>query len=108
MLTAAMTHEGVLELHPKGYGFLRTPGKNYSPQASDPYVGNPLISKFRLREGVKIAGPLEPGRRGAGPRLVHIDTIEGLAPDKFPRRNFDELTPIDPHEHILLEPGRNL
>lgn len=106
MLTATATHEGVLELHSKGYGFLRTPGKNYAPQQSDPYVSAQLISRFKLREGLKLAGPLESARRGSGPRLLDIDTIEGMAPAKFPRRNFDELTPIDPHEHIRLETGQ--
>ena len=100
-------HEGVLELHPKGYGFLRTASRNYAAQTADPYVPGPLISKFKLREGMLLAGPLESGggRRGSGPRLLTIDHIEGLAPDKYPRRNFDELTPIDPHEHIVLETG---
>ncbi len=99
-------HEGVLELHPKGYGFLRTPGRNYVPQTSDPYVPGPLINKFQLREGVLLSGPLENGRRGSGPRLTFVDQIEGLTPDKYPRRNFDELTPIDPHEQIRLETGK--
>src|SRR5687767_3343282 len=98
------THEGVLELHPKGYGFLRTAARNYAAQNADPYVPGQLISKFKLREGMLLAGPLEQGgKRGSGPRLLTIDRIEGLAPDKYPRRNFDELTPIDPHEHIRLE-----
>src|SRR4051812_30445306 len=98
-------HEGVLELHPKGYGFLRAASRNYVPQTSDPYVPGPLISKFHLREGLMLAGPLEGARRGSGPRLTFIDRIEGMAPDKYPRRNFDELTPIDPHDQIRLETG---
>jgi transcription termination factor Rho len=99
-------HEGVLELHPKGYGFLRAPGRNYVPQTSDPYVAGPLIQKFKLREGLLLCGPLESARRGTAPRLGAIDLIEGLAPDKVRRREFDELTPIDPHEQIRLETGR--
>src|SRR5262245_15736991 len=92
------THQGVLELHPKGYGFLRTPSRNYVPQNSDPYVPGQLINKLKLREGLLLSGPLERTRPGTGPRLHAIDTIEGLAPDKYPRRDFDELTPIDPHD----------
>jgi len=99
-------HEGVLELHHRGHGFLRTPERNYVPQTMDPYVPEPLIRKFKLREGLLLSGPLETARRGSGPRVAFINHIEGLAPDKYPRRNFDELTPIDPHEQIRLETGQ--
>src|SRR5262249_51240470 len=99
------TAKGVLELHPKGYGFLRNPAKSYFAQAGDAYVPGFLIKKYSLHEGGMIVGPVEPGKKGSGPRLTDVDTIEGLAPDKFPRRDFDELTPIDPHEQIKLETG---
>jgi transcription termination factor Rho len=98
--------EGVLELHPKGYGFLRVAARNYLPQATDPYVAGPLIKKLSLHEGMRLAGPLEKARHNTGPRLATVDQIEGLAPDKYPRRIFDELTPIDPHEQIRLETGK--
>ncbi len=98
--------EGVLELHPKGYGFLRNPARNYAAQPNDPYVPAPLIQQKHLREGLLIAGPTEAARKGsAGPRLARIDTIEGEAPDKYTRRNFDDLTPVDPHDQIRLETG---
>src|SRR4051812_32278609 len=45
------TAQGVLELHPKGYGFLRDPGRNYASQPGDAYVGAQFISKHGLREG---------------------------------------------------------
>jgi transcription termination factor Rho len=99
-------HEGVLELHPKGYGFLRTRGRHYTPQPGDPYVSGQLIQKFGLREGLLLKGPFEDVKRSNGPRLTSITAIEGLAPDKFPRRNFDELTPIDPTQQIRLETGQ--
>src|SRR5262245_11931894 len=99
------TAKGVLELHPKGYGFLRNPAKSYFAQAGDAYVPGFLIKKYSLHEGGMIVGPVEPGKKGSGPRLTDVETIEGLAPDKFPRRDFDELTPIDPHEQIKVETG---
>jgi len=99
------TVQGVLELNPKGYGFLRQPAKSYAAQPADPYVPGPLIQKFKLREGTQVSGPLENGKKGSGPRLAHIALIEGLPPDKYTRRNFDDLTPIDPHEQIVLETG---
>jgi transcription termination factor Rho len=98
--------QGVLELHAKGYGFLRTPTRSYSPQPGDPYVPAPLIQKHRLREGLLLSGPVESGKKGSGPRLARVAQIEGLAPDKYPRRNFDDLTPIDPNEQITLETDR--
>jgi len=96
---------GVLEMHPKGFGFLRHAARNYSPQPGDVYVPAPLIQKHRLREGLLLAGPAEGGGPNKGPRLARLETIEELAPDRFVRRNFDDLTPIDPHEHITLETG---
>ena len=56
---------GVLERHPKGYGFLRNPAKNYTPRPDDPYVSGQLIDKFGLAEGLFLAGPVEPPRPGS-------------------------------------------
>ncbi len=97
---------GVLELHPKGYGFLRDAARNFAAQPGDAYVPTPLITKHGLREGLLLAGPVEPARRGSGgPRLARLDAIEGQPPEQFARRTFDELTPIDPRERIRLETG---
>jgi transcription termination factor Rho len=106
-MTATPTNQqGILELHPKGYGFLRNPAKNYVAQPGDPFVDQRLIQKHKLREGIQIAGPTEAGQRGSGPRLKEVAAIEGMPPDKSAQRNFDELTPIDPHERIRLETGK--
>jgi transcription termination factor Rho len=98
--------QGVLELHPKGFGFLRNPGRHYAAQPADPYVPAPLVQQFRLREGLLIGGRSEASRKGTGPRLARIEQIEGQAADKYARRNFDDLTPIDPNEQIVLETGQ--
>jgi transcription termination factor Rho len=98
--------QGVLELHPKGFGFLRNSSRNYAAQAADAFVPAPLIQKLGLREGLLLAGPLENARGAAhkgGPRLARVEKIEGRPPEQFSRRNFDDLTPIDPHQHIRLE-----
>jgi transcription termination factor Rho len=50
-----------------------------------------------------VSGPVEPPKKGNGPRLTAIEHIEGADPRSFARREWDELTPIDPHEHIRLE-----
>src|SRR5579872_1642574 len=100
------TAQGVLEMHPRGYGFLRNPTRHYAPAASDAYVSGPLVDKFRLAEGLYISGPLEPPRRGmTGPRLAAIDRIEGIDPKEFRRRKWEELTAVDPTRWIKLETG---
>src|SRR5206468_6094222 len=81
-------HQGILELHPKGYGFLRNPAKNYVAQPADPFVDQKLIQKYKLREGLQIAGPTESGQRGSGPRLKDVVTIEGVPAAKFVQRYF--------------------
>jgi transcription termination factor Rho len=97
--------QGVLELHPKGYGFLRNPARHYAAQPADPYVPGPLIQRMGLREGLLLAGPIEAPKKGSGPRLARVEQIEGEVVDKFAKRNFDDLTPVDPHERIVLETG---
>ena len=97
---------GVLEMHPKGYGFLRNPAKHYMPQPSDAFVGQPLIRQFNLAEGVKLGGPVEPPARGTtGPRLLSVETIEDGDPKAYHRKNWDELTVVDPSRMIKLETG---
>jgi transcription termination factor Rho len=100
--------QGVLELHPKGYGFLRSPARSYAAGPQDPYVPGPLIQKYSLKEGLLLAGPLEGGRhsQAQGPRLLRIDQIEGAPPEELRRRNFDDLTPVDPTEQVVLETGQ--
>jgi transcription termination factor Rho len=106
MTTTQQSAEGVLELHPRGHGFLRDRQRSYIAGQADPYVPAPLVKKLGLREGLLVGGPLEPPRKGNGPRLTCIEQIEGQPPDQFRRRNFDELTPIDPKERIVLETGK--
>ncbi len=105
MIAEQILTQGVLELHPKGFGFLRNPARHYSAQPSDAYVPAPLVQRFSLREGLLVSGPVDPPRKGNGPRLTAIEHIEGADPKAFARREWDELTPIDPHEMIRLETG---
>ncbi|MGH7200846.1 MAG: transcription termination factor Rho, partial [Planctomycetaceae bacterium] len=98
--------QGVLELHPKGYGFLRDPKRDYSAQETDAFVSSSLIEKHRLREGLLIRGEVGPGAKSQGPRLKGIETIDGRTIEEYQQiRHFDELTPINPFEHIKLETG---
>ena len=97
-----MTSQGVLELHPKGFGFLRNPTRHYAAQAGDPYVPAPLIQKHSLREGMLIGGVIEPPRKGAsGPRLTAVARIEDQEPrqERLPRRR------AGPHLSRRLSPA---
>ncbi len=99
--------EGVLDLHDKGYGFLRNPLKHFSPQPGDAYVSQQWVDRFRLRPGLLISGRIDPNPNpnGGGPRLLSIEKIEGADPQQFKHRDFDSLTPIDPREWLKLETG---
>jgi transcription termination factor Rho len=100
------TCSGVLELNPKGYGFLRDPARNFKVSGTDVYVGPPFMTRFSLRQGVRLTGVLESRGSGEGPRLAELTEIEGRKPaDYLGLNSFDDRTPIDPHERIRLETG---
>ncbi|GAB5443167.1 MAG: hypothetical protein Fues2KO_35160 [Fuerstiella sp.] len=100
------TFEGVLELHPKGYGFLRDPNKNYAAEDANPFVSSSVVEKYNLREGVLVKGEVGPGSRNQGPRLQEVELIDNFTPEEYEQiKNFDELTPINPFEQIKLETG---
>ncbi|MEZ6053374.1 MAG: transcription termination factor Rho [Planctomycetaceae bacterium] len=100
------TIEGILELHPKGYGFIRSIENDYGAQEIDPFVSSSLVEKYKLREGILIRGEVGPGNRGQGPRLQEVETIDGRTPEEYEQiKNFDDLTPINPFEQIKLETG---
>jgi len=97
---------GLLELHPNGYGFLRSPANNYSRERTDPFVPGTMIEKYRLRQGLVIRGMIQKHRRGQGPRLREIVDIDGMAPEQYIEvKTFDELTPINPDQWLKLEVG---
>jgi len=99
--------EGILEIQPEGYGFLRA--VNYLPSAKDTYVSNAQIRRFNLKTGDHVAGKTRPQREGDKyDAMLYISAVNGEKPDKAVRRKpFDELTPIYPNERIRLENERN-
>ncbi|MCA9210400.1 MAG: transcription termination factor Rho, partial [Planctomycetales bacterium] len=97
---------GLLEMHPNGYGFLRSPDNNYSRERSDPFVPGTMIEKYGLRQGVMIRGMVQGARRQQGPRLREILDVDGMPPDEYSNiKSFDELTPIKPEQWLRLETG---
>jgi transcription termination factor Rho len=83
---------------------LRDPKAGYVSQETDSFVSGSLLEKYGIREGVLITGESIPGGRGQGPRLRSIQSIEGRLPEQYAEiKNFDSLTPINPHVQIKLE-----
>jgi transcription termination factor Rho len=94
---------GILDVLPDGFGFLRTGG--YSQSKGDVYVSTSQIKRFNLRRGDEIVGQIRPAREGEKyPAMVRIETVNGQEPQKGRwRPNFDDLTPLYPMERLRLE-----
>lgn len=99
--------EGVLEILPDGYGFLR--GKNYLSTPEDIYISPVQIRRFKLDNGDKIKGIARKPQEGEKfPALIYVGEVNGQAPEiAYRRTKFDELIPIYPTEKIKLETDKN-
>jgi len=95
--------QGVLEILPDGFGFLRSPDYNYLPGSDDIYVSPAQIRKFGLRNGDTIAGEIRPPRDNEKYfALLKIESINFDEP-KLHRNLFENLTPLFPDERLDLE-----
>ena len=101
--------EGVLEILPDGYGFLRSPDYNYLPGPDDIYVSPSQIRKFDLKTGDTISGQVRPPHEGEKYfALVKIEAVNFESPDEARNKIlFDNLTPLYPQERIKLETARD-
>ena len=99
--------EGILEVLPDGYGFLR--GENYLPTVKDVYVSPIQIKRFRLDTGDKVRGIKRTPKEGEKfPALIYVGAVNGEHPENaMKRRSFDDLIPIYPKERIRLETTQN-
>ena len=95
--------EGILEVLPDGYGFLR--GENYLSTPDDVYISPVQIRRFKLDTGDHIKGISRMAKEGERfPSLIFVGEVNGDAPEKaYRRKKFDDLTPIYPNERIKLE-----
>ncbi len=95
--------EGILEVLPDGYGFLR--GDNYLSTPDDVYISPIQIRRFRLDTGDHIKGISRMAKEGERfPSLIFVGEVNGESPEKsYRRKKFDDLTPIYPTERIKLE-----
>ena len=97
--------EGVLEILPDGYGFLRSPDYNYLPGPDDIYVSPSQIRKFDLKTGDTISGNVRPPHEGEKYfALVKIEAINFESPEETRNKIlFDTLTPLYPQDRIKME-----
>lgn len=97
--------EGVLEVLPDGFGFLRAPDYNYLPGPDDIYVSPSQIRKFDLQTGDTVSGQIRPPKEGERYfALIKVEAVNFEAPDQARDKIFFEnLTPLYPQEQITLE-----
>ena len=104
-LSGFIFSEGVLELLPDGFGFLRAPDYNYLPGPDDIYVSPSQIRKFDLQTGDTVSGQIRPPKEGERYfALIKVEAVNFEAPDQAREKLFFEnLTPLYPLERIKLE-----
>ncbi|MBI9015723.1 MAG: transcription termination factor Rho [Phycisphaerae bacterium] len=100
-----MYGEGVLELLPDGYGFLRTPDYNYIPCPDDIYVSPSQIRRFGLRNGNIVAGQIRPPKESEKYfALLRVEAVNYEDPEALTEKTvFEDLTPLHPNERLVLE-----
>lgn len=101
----AIFGEGVLEILPDGFGFLRSPSYNYLPGADDIYVSPSQIRRFGLRTGDTVIGEIRPPKDNERYfALLKVDSINTRTPEDHKKTVlFDNLTPLYPEKKINLE-----
>jgi len=105
-LDSGETKEGILEVLPDGYGFIRC--DNYLPGENDVYVSPAQIRKFNLKTGDIVMGNTRiKSQNEKFSALLYIKAVNGFPPTEAQKRpKFEDLTPVFPHERIHLEtPG---
>ena len=102
--TAVIEGEGVLEIMPDGFGFLRSADYNYLNSPDDVYVSPSQIKLFGLKPGDTVTGTIRPPKEGEKYfPLVHVSLINGLEPEYIrDRQQFEYLTPLFPSEKFTL------
>ena len=97
--------EGVLEVLPDGFGFLRAPDYNYLPGPDDIYVSPSQIRKFDLQTGDTVSGQIRQPKEGERYfALIKVEAVNFEAPDQAREKLFFEnLTPLYPQERLKLE-----
>ena len=103
--TGMMYGEGVLEILPDGFGFLRSPEYNYLPCPDDIYISPSQIRRFGLRTGHVVAGQIRPPKESERYfALLRVEAINFADPEEVTdRTNFEDLTAMHPDRRFFLE-----
>ncbi len=101
--------EGVLEVLPDGFGFLRSPNYNYLPSAEDIYVSPAQIRRFGLKKGDTLNGTIRaPKDKEKYFALLKVEKVNNQTPDELKERVlFENLTPLYPNERFIMETTRD-
>ncbi len=97
--------EGVLEILPDGFGFLRSPLYSYTASPDDIYISPSQIRRLGLRSGCLVAGTIRPPKESERYfALLKVETVNGGQPELAATRPvFEDLTPLYPHKRFVLE-----
>jgi transcription termination factor Rho len=100
-----MFGEGILEILPEGFGFLRSPNYNYLPCPDDIYISPSQIRKFDLRTGDTVSGQIRPPKEGEKYfALLKVEAVNFENPEEVKEKIlFDNLTPVYPRQRFDLE-----
>ncbi len=106
--TEILVGEGVLEVLPDGFGFLRSPNYNYLPSAEDIYVSPAQIRRFDLKKGDTVYGTIRsPKEKEKYFALLKVDKINGRPPEEARERIlFENLTPLYPDKRLVMETSK--
>ncbi len=100
-----MFGEGILEILPEGFGFLRSPNYNYLPCPDDIYISPSQIRKFDLRTGDTVSGQIRPPKEGEKYfALLKVEAVNFENPEDVKEKIlFDNLTPVYPNQRFDME-----
>jgi len=100
-----MFGEGVLEILPDGFGFLRNPASSYLPSPDDIYVSPSQVRRFGLRKGNIVKGTIRPPKEAERYfALLRVESVNDRKTEELERLpNFEQLTPLHPEERLVLE-----
>jgi len=104
-----MYGEGVLEVLPDGFGFLRSPDYNYLPCPDDIYISPSQIRRFGIRTGAIVSGQIRPPKDNERYfALLRVEAINHEDPEALTDKIvFDDLTPLHPNQRLFLEHDQN-